>query len=105
MQQNALRESPAHFLISIPRKPELLLTNKFQLMKSIHRSYLHIMYLTVKSLSGYKLFVTCMLFLSACAISNAQVRSTPVRIIMIGAHPDDCDQKGGGTAALFASLG
>lgn len=24
---------------------------------------------------------------------------------MIGAHPDDCDLKGGGTAALFASLG
>ena len=34
---------------------------------------------------------------------NAQ--SAPIRIIMIGAHPDDCDQDGGGTAALFASLG
>ncbi|HET6768011.1 MAG TPA: PIG-L family deacetylase [Chitinophagaceae bacterium] len=28
-----------------------------------------------------------------------------VRIIMIGAHPDDCDDDGGGTAALFAQLG
>ena len=31
--------------------------------------------------------------------------SEPLRIIMIGAHPDDCDQKSGGTAILFASLG
>jgi LmbE family N-acetylglucosaminyl deacetylase len=31
--------------------------------------------------------------------------SQPVRIIMIGAHPDDCDLKGGGTAALLSSMG
>lgn len=35
----------------------------------------------------------------------AQGTSDPVRIIMIGAHPDDCDLKGGGTAALLASMG
>lgn len=29
----------------------------------------------------------------------------PLRIIMIGAHPDDCDINGGGTAALFAQMG
>jgi LmbE family N-acetylglucosaminyl deacetylase len=29
----------------------------------------------------------------------------PLKILMIGAHPDDCDIKGGGTAALFVSLG
>lgn len=28
-----------------------------------------------------------------------------LRVIMIGAHPDDCDQKGGGTAILFAKMG
>ena len=28
-----------------------------------------------------------------------------VRIIMIGAHPDDCDDDGGGTAAVFAKMG
>lgn len=28
-----------------------------------------------------------------------------IRIIMIGAHPDDCDEDGGGTAALFAQMG
>lgn len=35
----------------------------------------------------------------------AQTESRPLRIIMIGAHPDDCDQDGGGTAILFAKLG
>lgn len=32
-------------------------------------------------------------------------QNTPVRVIMIGAHPDDCDQKGGGTAILLSKLG
>src|SRR5947208_13544937 len=31
--------------------------------------------------------------------------SSKIRIIMIGAHPDDCDQEGGGTAILFAKMG
>lgn len=35
----------------------------------------------------------------------ASSQSTPLRIIMIGAHPDDCDQKGGGTAILLARAG
>ncbi|MFM9075044.1 MAG: PIG-L deacetylase family protein [Bacteroidota bacterium] len=29
----------------------------------------------------------------------------PVRVIMFGAHPDDCDGGGGGTAILLASMG
>jgi LmbE family N-acetylglucosaminyl deacetylase len=29
----------------------------------------------------------------------------PLRIICIGAHPDDCDAKMGGTAALYAQMG
>ncbi len=28
-----------------------------------------------------------------------------LRVIMLGAHPDDCDQDGGGTAILFAKMG
>src|SRR5215211_5187587 len=28
-----------------------------------------------------------------------------LRIIMIGAHPDDCDLDGGGTAILYAKMG
>lgn len=31
--------------------------------------------------------------------------SSRIRIIMFGAHPDDCDQGGGGTAILFAKMG
>lgn len=36
---------------------------------------------------------------------NAQQAGQPLRIIVIGAHPDDCDIKAGGTAILFASMG
>ena len=36
---------------------------------------------------------------------NAKAQTQPIRIIMIGAHPDDCDQDGGGTAILFAKMG
>jgi len=36
---------------------------------------------------------------------HAQNTDGKVRIIMIGAHPDDCDEDGGGTAALFAQMG
>jgi len=35
----------------------------------------------------------------------AEAQDRPLNIIMIGAHPDDCDIKGGGTAAHFAELG
>jgi LmbE family N-acetylglucosaminyl deacetylase len=37
--------------------------------------------------------------------SLGQAANSPIHIIMIGAHPDDCDIDGGGTAALFASMG
>ena len=50
----------------------------------------------------FMLFV--MFFFSIVAL-DAQVKTNPIRIIMIGAHPDDCDQDGGGTAAIFASMG
>lgn len=48
-------------------------------------------------------FLSVALF-SFCAVS-AQTSATPMRIIMIGAHPDDCDNDGGGTAILLASMG
>lgn len=37
--------------------------------------------------------------------AHAQNNDGRIRIIMIGAHPDDCDQKGGGTAILLAKMG
>ena len=36
---------------------------------------------------------------------NAQNDDGKIRVIMIGAHPDDCDEDGGGTATLFAQMG
>lgn len=36
---------------------------------------------------------------------SAAAQNKPLRIIFIGAHPDDCDIKGGGTAALFVEMG
>jgi LmbE family N-acetylglucosaminyl deacetylase len=36
---------------------------------------------------------------------GAQNTDNKIRVIMIGAHPDDCDDDGGGTAALFAEMG
>ncbi len=48
------------------------------------------------------LLVLCMFHHVACL--NAQ-DNKKIRIIMFGAHPDDCDGKGGGTAILFANMG
>jgi LmbE family N-acetylglucosaminyl deacetylase len=48
-------------------------------------------------------FFLLFVFTFACLILQAQNKQ--LRIIMIGAHPDDCDQKGGGTAILFAKMG
>jgi LmbE family N-acetylglucosaminyl deacetylase len=46
-----------------------------------------------------------LLIMLFCLAVSANAQNTPLRIIMIGAHPDDCDQKGGGTAILFAKMG
>jgi LmbE family N-acetylglucosaminyl deacetylase len=45
------------------------------------------------------------LFICIVTAVNAQQDSGKIRIIMFGAHPDDCDEKSGGTAALFAQMG
>src|SRR5687768_8360398 len=45
------------------------------------------------------------LLLLLTTLSLIAYSQTPIRIIMIGAHPDDCDQDGGGTAILFAKMG
>jgi LmbE family N-acetylglucosaminyl deacetylase len=50
-------------------------------------------------------FCTIILFMGMMDNARAQSDSGRVRIIMIGAHPDDCDEQGAGTAALFAQMG
>src|SRR5690606_23619862 len=50
------------------------------------------------SLLAVLLFATCV-----CLAQTSQ--HSKLRVIMIGAHPDDCDQKAGGTAILFTQLG
>ena len=49
------------------------------------------------------LIVLLFLFCNLAGI-NAQ-DAGKIRVIMIGAHPDDCDEDGGGTAILFAKMG
>ena len=52
------------------------------------------------------LFVWIFIFLiSGINSVLAQAPDGKVRIIMIGAHPDDCDVSSGGTAAIFAKMG
>jgi LmbE family N-acetylglucosaminyl deacetylase len=50
-----------------------------------------------------KKYCFILILISATCLLHAQVK--PLRIIMIGAHPDDCDMDGGGTAILFAKMG
>ena len=45
--------------------------------------------------------VTLLMALSLVTLAQ----TNPIRVIMIGAHPDDCDQDGGGTAILLSKLG
>src|SRR5688572_913401 len=74
------------------------------------RSYYIDLLLTIKllfmfpKLPAKKLYALSILFLTTFLFSYSQ-SATPLRIIMIGAHPDDCDFKGGGTAALLAANG
>ena len=43
----------------------------------------------------------CLLFAGLAGAQDAQ----PLRVIMFGGHPDDCDIKAGGTAARYAAAG
>ena len=49
--------------------------------------------------------LTLLTLLVACSFYNLTAQNDKMRIIMFGAHPDDCDQKSGGTAILFAKMG
>src|SRR5690348_2406277 len=58
----------------------------------------------MRKVKTYILLMSC-LSLGIMTTINAQNSDNKIRIIMIGAHPDDCDEDGGGTAALFAQMG
>ena len=58
----------------------------------------------MKTVYGKYLF-TMALIICMTVTTRAQTDSGKVRVIMIGAHPDDCDEDGGGTAALYAKMG
>ena len=49
----------------------------------------------------HPILLLCLIFI----IPPSFAQNRPLNIIMIGAHPDDCDIKGGGTAAIFAQMG
>ena len=49
--------------------------------------------------------IKCLFIFILSFISFLSYAQDGVRVLMIGAHPDDCDQKGGGTAILLAKLG
>lgn len=49
-----------------------------------------------------KVFAVLFSFIS---VYSGLAQQDPLRIIMIGAHPDDCDIKGGGTASLYVAMG
>jgi LmbE family N-acetylglucosaminyl deacetylase len=46
-----------------------------------------------------------LLVLWLMAIPAFAQESAPIRVIAFGAHPDDCDEKAGGLAALYAAAG
>ena len=51
-----------------------------------------------------KQLLTLLFAFMAIGFAAAQ-SATPLRIVVLGAHPDDCDQDEGGTAILFAKMG
>jgi LmbE family N-acetylglucosaminyl deacetylase len=52
-----------------------------------------------------RLLTTAILIITVHISWPLLAQTESIRVIMIGAHPDDCDQDGGGTAILFSKMG
>src|SRR4026208_15046 len=52
-----------------------------------------------------RIFSCFLLLIFSMQLATHAQNDNKVRVIMIGAHPDDCDDDGGGTAAIFAKMG
>jgi LmbE family N-acetylglucosaminyl deacetylase len=52
-----------------------------------------------------KLILSIFLLYTGGLLSAQNNQNKPLKIIAFGAHPDDCDAKFGGTAALYAKMG
>src|SRR4029450_3026202 len=52
-----------------------------------------------------RVLVTALLTLVTTIVPPSADAQTPLRIIAIGAHPDDCDIRAAGVAAKWAALG
>lgn len=52
-----------------------------------------------------KTVIYALIFALWTGLPLACIHAEPIRVIMFGAHPDDCEINAGGTAALFARLG
>jgi LmbE family N-acetylglucosaminyl deacetylase len=59
-------------------------------------------YLTWQYNITVKYFYIFFLLILSSAIT---AQNKPLRVIVIGAHPDDCDMDGGGTGILFSKMG
>ena len=45
------------------------------------------------------------LFFALVCVIGAWAQQGPIRVIVFGAHPDDCDLTAGGTAIKFVKMG
>lgn len=56
-------------------------------------------------MSIMKFLMKAMVCLAALFLLQYAEAKNPIRVIVFGAHPDDCDLRAGGTAALFSQMG
>jgi len=54
---------------------------------------------------SFQIAFLCVFSFYIMTSTQARQENPSVRVIMIGAHPDDCELKGGGTAAIFSGMG